>query len=403
MATQAQNQQAAQRAAAQQSQNNQFMGLSYEQPFAALSQNGTSYVPGQTLNYDCPVIPGGYLTRLVISVNLTVTNTPGTGSLALNAGGIWNVINQVNVKFGETQISVHPYAEYVFSLMRGYDRADTTRVVGNQVASIQSMLYTSPSVASGAQNWKFDIEIPLNSVHPASVNGILPLGQTGTKAQVQLIPASSFTGADPLANVVSLTGNATCTVTGNVTVTSIVRDYKSFATIQPVEPNLSGLATVQTIKPQEINPLTAGSYNFRTLSNPYPLVRYAIIVIDGQSSGTFCSASNINGYELDQAENTNSAFFRHDATTGGMSRYYSDVRRKFGQDMPEGVLIYDAPTMNQGNTSNMGGNNFLNLTSQGYPAARWGVNVGAVSQANGITPRAVMFATVINPAGISLV
>jgi hypothetical protein len=139
------------------------------------------------------------------------------------------------------------------------------------------------------------------------------------------------------------------------------------------------------------------------LSNPYPLVRYAIILIDGQSSSTFCSATNINGYELDQAENTNSAFFRYDQTTGGMSRYYSQVRRTFGQDMPEGVLVFDAPTMNQGNPSNMGGNNFLNLTSAGYPAARWGVNVGTVATGNGITPRAVMYATIINPSGISLV
>lgn len=394
---------AAQKAAAQQQQNNQFMGLSYEQPFAALAQNGNSYVPGQALNFDAPVIPGGYLTRLVLSVNLTVTNTPGTGSIALNAGGIWNVINQINVKFGETQISVHPYAEYVFSLMRGFNRADTTRVLGNQVSNIQSQIYSSPSVASGAQNWKFDIEVPLNSVHPASVNGILPLGQTGTKAQIQVIPASSFTGADPLQNVVALTGNAAVSVTGTVTCTAIVRDYKSFATVSPVEPSLNGLATVQTIKPQEINPLTAGSYNFRTLSNPYPLVRYAIILIDGQSSSTFCSATNINGYELDQAENTNSAFFRYDQTTGGMSRYFSQVRRTFGQDMPEGVLVFDAPTMNQGNPSNMGGNNFLNLTSAGYPAARWGVNVGTVATGNGITPRAVMYATIINPSGISLV
>jgi hypothetical protein len=405
MANQKQVANAAQRAAQQQQANNTFMGLSYEQPYSALAQNGNSYVPGQTLNFDCPVIPGGYATRIVLSVNLTVTNTPGTGSIALNAGGIWNVINQINVKFGETQISVHPYAEYVFGLMRGYSTipGGAGQTLGNQVANIQNILYSAPSVAAGAQTWKFDIEIPLNSVHPISVNGLLPLGQTGTKAQVQVIPATSFTGADPLLNVCALTGNATQSVTGSVSCTAMVRDFKSLATVTPVEPDLGGLATVQTIKPQEINPLTAGSYNFKTLSNPYPLVRYLIILIDGNSSSTFCAATNINGYELDQAENTNSAFFRHDLTTGGIGRYFAEVRRRFGQDMPEGVLVFDAPSMNQSDPMNGGGNNFLNLTSQGYPAARWGANVGSVSNANGITPRAVMYATVINPAGISIV
>src|SRR5437763_393665 len=160
-------QSAAQRAAQQQAMNNQFMGLSYEQPFSANSQNGTSYVPGQTLNFDAPVIPGGYLQRIVLSFNLTVTNTPGTGTVALNAGGIWNVLSTVNVKFGETQISIHPYYEYVQSLMRGYGRVNggLGQTVNNQVANIQSMLYSAPSVASGAQTWKFDLEIPLNSVH----------------------------------------------------------------------------------------------------------------------------------------------------------------------------------------------------------------------------------------------
>lgn len=404
MANQAQANQAAKNAAAQAAQNNAFMQMSYEQPLAALPQNGTAYVPGQTLNYDAPVIAGGYLARLVISVNLTVTNTLGSGAVTLNAGGIWNVINQINVKFGETQISVHPYFEYVFSLMRGYGRLNggVGQTIANQNASIQSMLYSSPSVANGAQTWKFDIEVPLNSVHPGAINGMLPLGQTGTKAQIQIVPPSSFTGADPLSNVVNATGGATVAISGNVNVTAIVRDYKSFSSPAAVEPSLAGLATLQTIKPQEINPLTAGTYMFRTLSNPYPLVRYAIVLIDGQSSSKFCDASNINGYELDQAENTNSAFFRYDSTTGGMGRYYSQIRRTYGQDFDNGVLIFDAPSQ-VGNPSNQGGANWLNLTSQGYPAARWGVNVGTVSTSNGITPRAVMYAQIINPAGISLV
>lgn len=395
---------AAQRAQLQAAANNQFMNFSYEQPFSALPQNGTAYVPGQTLNYDCPVIPGGYLTRLMISVNLTVTNTPGTGTIALNAGGIWNVINNIIVKFGETQITVHPYAEYVFSLMRGYGRVNggLGQTLNNQVANIQSQLYSAPSVASGTQTWKFDIEVPLNSVHPGSVNGILPLGQTGTKAQVQIVPPSSFTGSDPLNNVVTLTGNATASVSGNVNVSCVVRDYHSFASTQPVEPSLNGLATVQTINPAQINPLTQGTMNFKTLSNPYPLVRYCIIAIDGNSSSTFSAATNFAGYELDQADNTNTAFFRYDSTTGGMARYYAETRRRFGQDMPEGVLVFDAPSMSA-NPSNLGGNNFLNLTSSGYPAARWGINLNSTSTSNGITPRAVMFAQVINPNGISLV
>lgn len=391
---------AAQRAAQQAAQNAAFMGLSYERPEAAFAQNGTVYKSGQALNFDAPVIPGGYLTRLVLTVALNVNYTAnGTAPYAnLTAAGIWAALQQINVKFGETQITVHPYFEYIFSLMRGFNRPDTTRVVGNQVADIQNLLYTSPTINAGDNAWTFDIEVPLNSVHPASVNGLLPIGQTGTKVQIQAVPTTEFVGTDPLSSVIDT--NGTVVVTGNVTVSCMVRDFHSMATLRQVGPDLSGLATVQTIKPQEINPLTAGSYQFKTITNPYPLVRFAALVIDGQSSGTFCAASNINGFELDQAENTNSAFFRYDDTTGGIKRYYSEIRRRFGQDMPEGALVFDAPTQNVANPSGLGGNAFLDLTSAGYPAARYGVKVNAVGAV--CTPRVVMYASILNPQGITL-
>lgn len=393
---------AQQAAANQAAQNSAFMALSYERPEMAFAQNGTTYNAGQPLQFDAPVIPGGYLARVVVSVDLNVNYTPAGANptASLTKAGIWAVINQLQVKFGEAQVTVHPYFEYIFNAMRGYNRASTLGVIGNEEADIQAILYSAPTLNNGDNTWKYDIELPLNSVHPQSVNGLLPIGQTGTKVQIQAVPATQFVGPDPLKNVVNT--NGTIVVTGTITVTCIVRDYHSMATLQQVQPNLSGLATIQTIKPQEINPLTAGSYQFRTITNPYPLVRYAIVVIDGQSSGTFCSASNIQGYELDQAENTNTAFFRYDDTTGGMSAYYRDIRRRFGQDMPEGVLVFDAPTQNVANPSSLGGSAFLDLTSAGYPAARFGVKVGTTSQANGITPRAVIYAQILNPQGITL-
>lgn len=405
MATAQQSQSAAQRAQQQAAQNAAFMQYSYEQPFRANAQNGNSYVAGTSLNYDAPVVSGGYLSRIILSVTLDVNYTAaGTGPVApaLTAGGIWNVINQINVKFGETQITVHPYFEHIFGMMRGYDRAGTTGVVGNQVSNIQAILYSAPTFNAGDNTWKFDIEIPLNAAHPSAVNGMLPVGQTGTKVQIQVVPASAFHGPDPLQNVEYAT-NGTLAVSGSVDVTCMVRDFKSFASTNFYQPDLSGLATVQTIKPAEINPLTAGSYSFRSIQNPYPVIRMASIIIDGQSSGTFCAASNIEGIELDQAENTNSAFYRYDDTTGGMSRYYQETRRKYGQDLPEGVVAWvDAPTHNVANPSSLNGESYLNLTGQGFPAARYGVKVSSTSSANNITPRVVTYAQILNPAGIQL-
>lgn len=394
-------------AAAQQraAQNAQFMSLSYIQTALANAQNGNSYVAGQALNFDAPIMPGGYLERVVLSVALTVNYTPAATAptVALNAGGIWNVLNQVNIKFGETQVSIHPYFQHVFNQMRGFNRPDAIGVVGNQNSDIQSMIYKAPTLNSGNNNWQFDIDIPLNAVHPNAVNGLLPISQTGTKVQIQAVPASAFTGADPLNNVVST--NGTISVTGTVTVTCYFRDFKSFATLAQLAPDLSGLATVQTIKPAELNPLTAGSVAFRALTNPYPVVRAVSVVIDGQSSGTFCAASNINTLELDQAENTNTAFFRYSAVTGsgGMARFYNEVRRTYGMDFDDGVLPwFNAPVNNVANPSSLGGNAFLDLTSAGYPAARLGVGVNNVGNGSTITPRVVSYLQILNPQGITL-
>lgn len=398
------NNQAAQAAAQQRATRNaQFMALSYEQPFSAFAQNGTQYVPGQALNFDAPVVPGGYLSRIILSVSLTVNYTPAATAptISLNAGNIWNVLNQINVKFGETQATIHPYFINVMNKMRGFNRPSTTGVVGSQTSSIQNLVYSAPTLNSGNNTWKFDIDMPLNSVHPNAVNGLLPLGQTGTKVQIQAIPASAFTGADPLNNVINT--NGTITVSGSVNVTCIVRDYHSFSTLAQIQPDLGGLATVQVIKPQEINPLTAGTVNFRTITNPYPMVSAVSLVIDGASSSTFCSATNINTLELDQAENTNSAFFRYNDAAGGMARFYQQTRRVFGQDFEDGVLPwFNAPTDNVANPSSLGGNNFLDLTSAGYPAARLGIGVNTVATGNGITPRVVTFAKILNPSGITL-
>lgn len=397
----------AQKTPSQADVNTFFMQHSYEQPAAMFPQNGNSFNQGQALTYDAPILSGAWLNRLLIKLKLQVTYTPAASNPTaplLTAAGIWGAINQINVKFGETQVSIAPYMLYLMSLMRGFNRPDPTRVNGYQDTNVQSLLYSAPTLNSGVNNWELMIPLDLCGIHPNSVIGLLPLGQTGTKAQVQIVPTTSFVGNDPLNSVVYGT-NGTIAVTGTVDVTAVYRDYKSFSTTAAIAPNLTNLPTLQVIKPAEINPLTAGTTMFRSITNPYPVVRMFSLIIDGQSSGTFCNAQNIQTLELDQAENTNSAFYRYDSTTGGMENYFEMIRRKYGQDLPSGAVAWiDAPTHNVANPSSFGGQSFLDLTGNGYPAGRLGVKVGAVGESatTGITPRVVTYAQILNPSGITL-
>lgn len=393
----------AQAIAARNKQNADFMRYSYEQPELASAQNGNAYVPGgNPLSFLAPVTELAYATRLTVRTNLTFTYTAAATSpyINLTAAAPWSHVKEVEVVFGNTQIKVHPFFEYLATQMRGYNRQWPGEVIGNSVADIQSQIYKSPTIAAGSNTWQTDIDIPLNRIHPASVWGLLPIMGTGTRLQANVTPAAAFVGKDPLENVIDTNGTITA-ISGTVQLIVWYRDYKSMSTRMAVAPNLAGVPTVQVIKPQEINPLTAGTMNYKRIDNPYEFARLISVVIDGQASSTFCLASNISAYEIDRAENNSSVLLKYDNTNGGMVNYYRQARDQFGQDLPDGVLAFDAMTRNVADPSTMNGDAYLNLGASGFPAARLGFQVGAVSSAN-VTPRVVTYGTVINRAGIRI-
>jgi hypothetical protein len=395
-------QQAAQKKLAEQrAMNTAFMRYSYEQPIPANAQNGNAY--GQTLNFDVPIVAGAFLTRLrvVQTLNVNYTEAASSPTAAINACGQEGAHKEISVTFGNKQITVHPYfVSKVFNRARGRQNLNFGQVLANESSSVQARLYASPTLNAGSNTWVTYYDLPMTLIHPLSVYGILPISGSGTRVQVQLVPVAQFVGPDPLENVVNT--NGTITVTGSVTVTAYYRDNVSMSMINNVQPDLTGLPTAQIIKPQEINPLTGGSMVYKRLSNPYPFVKLASVVIDGNSSATFCNADRITGYEIDKAENSSSAFVRYDDTTGGMANYYADVRERYLQDFDDGVLVWDAPSQNTPDSTLQEGDAYLNLTQNGYPAARLGFQVFDVSTANNITPRVVTYGIILNSQGIKI-
>lgn len=386
-------------------QNVRFMKYSFRQFTLADAQNGTAYaVGGNPLNFICPIIEGGFAERIIIRTTLNFTYTPAGSSpyVNLTAAGAYAIFKEVEVVFGNTVIKVHPYIAHILNRIWGYLREYPGQTIGYQAANIQNLIYQLPAIASGANTWQFDIDIPLNTVHPLSVAGLLPIMGSGTRLQINVTPAPAIVGKDPLNNAIDTNGTIE-NVTGTVQVIVVYRDYKSFWTRDYLAPNLDSrfVPSVQWIKPQEINPLTAGSPMFKRLENPYEFAKIVSIVIDGQSSGTFCAANNIQLYEIDRAENTSSVLRKFDSTNGGMANYYRMVRDRYGQDLPEGVLVFDAVSENTADPSLQDGVDYLNLTAAGFPAARLGFQVGAVSSSN-TTPRVVTYGVILNRQGLQI-
>lgn len=382
--------------------NAAYMGLTFEQPILANAQNGSAYSAGNMINFNIPNVAGGLLTRLELVYNLNVVVATGT-TATLNAGAPYSAVSNISVNYGNELIRVHPYVQYVMNQMSGYARATVNENVQYQNSDIEAQIYTAPSVAVGTNNWQFSLDIPLNDVYPEphghSVIGALPMDSTGTTIQVALTCAPSFTGSDPLENPVSASGGSV-SVSGSFQLIAWYRDYQSMANPASMKYVLNGFPTAQTIRTNDISPLTSGSKQAIYLRNPYPFVRFASLVIDGLQSNKFSTASNLQAYEIDQAQNASSAFFRFDSTTGGLANYYKQTRKQFGRDFDSGVVVFDSSSQNLTDPSLREGNAVLNLTNSGYPAAQIQYQVGSVSSANGITPRVVTYARIINTSGI---
>jgi hypothetical protein len=385
--------------------NRDFMQLSYSQPISAQAQNGTAYTLGGTLNFDVPIISGAYAESIRVYTTLNFTNTAGgTPALAMTAAGTYGLYNDVSVTFGNKQATLHPYFTKVLAQTRGYNRTPSGTVIGQSVAGIQNMLHSVPAIAAGANTWKTYFDIPLNAIHPTSPFGLLPIGGSGTRMQIQLATAQSLVGSDPLNFPMALGAGGTnviSAISGTVNVVVFYRDYKSMSTPQQLQANLTGLPTAQILKMRDLGPLMAGSMQYASIVNPYPFVKTVSLVIDGTSTAKFADAANIQAFTIDGAENTSSQLRAYNSTTGGMANYYSRHRQLYGNDCDEGVLVFDANAENSANSSLQEGEAWLNVTNNGYPAARLGFQVGTATAANGITPRIVTCGVIINPVGIS--
>lgn len=384
--------------AMQEMANRQFMALSYEQTILANAQNGNSYAQARTLNFDAPIIAGAYATKVTLRHKLTV-NWNGTGTVALNAAYPYSFVQEVGVTFGNRQVTVSPYVAKINDMIEGYARTQGDASKNFVSTAIQNMLHKVPTaLANGDNVITFDTDIPLNFLHEQSVNGIIPISSSGTRLQIALQTANAVAGVDPLENVFKTSGGAVVAVTGSVDVVITFRDYNSMTTRQPLEPNLAGLPTVQVIQLPTVTPLTNNTMQYLSFRNPYPFAKLFHIVIDGKQSDKFAAADNIVGFELAKAENSNSAWMKYDEKT--IASYYKEVRSRFGTDLDEGVMVFDATTANLSNVSSKMGAAYLNLSGDGFPAARAGFKVAAVDNAT-ITSRIVSFGVMLNPAGIS--
>lgn len=416
-------------AADQQSQqiamNRAFMRGSLERvaycPVTGGSGTTASYVPGNVLFFDLPVVGSAFAKALLITYSLTVTPTSsGTASYLANAAAPWNIFSEMKLDYGNTQIRTHPYFLKVLDQIQGYQRGQRNQVLGgvNDANLAAQIVGTTPLVVGSANTWQGKMLLRLNALGEDSVPGVLPIMGVGNKPQLKLTCAPSFMGNDPLLNPVqgtNGTGTAAVAVTGSINVDVVYLDGANMASPQPLTLNLANEPTLQYIWDAPLTPFSSGSIQrqrFITLLEHWVVCS---IIIDGNSSQQFMSSTggntnpyaNLTGFEL-SPDGVGQNLFKNWNISNNVSIYdYYDreVRRPHGQDLDPGVILWvDAASRGITNPDNRNGHQVLNMMPNGgYTAATHAYQVSNVTTStSGLTPRVETFLLSMNYDGLRI-
>lgn len=177
-----------------------------------IRQGGTlTYAAGGITPLPIPRV--GYLARIFIRVNGTMTVTPGTGTAVLSDLGPWNLIRRLRYEAGSgTQIwNTSGWGAYLMALHSRLGYQPESGLIG---ASFASEVYSCP-VASGANAWNLGFAVALTP-NERDLMGLILLQaeQTVTTLTIEWQTAG---GPDHTFPVV-LTGNATASFAGTATV-----------------------------------------------------------------------------------------------------------------------------------------------------------------------------------------
>jgi hypothetical protein len=405
-ASNASAQAAAQAAAQQREANRQFMALSINKKVLAQQANGGAlsqpFNPGQPLTFNIPTANNAYLTGYWIRLALTINLATGTGATyASNAAYPLSLIDSIVLNYGGVQHNYRPYMMKYYTQMRGALRQIQPRsvLVGQNDTYLQqyynSISPTAP--AAGANTVNISFFVPTNLIHPQDPRGILPVQNGETTAQITVNCQGSILGVDPTLNSIAIaggTGGALSSVTGTVSLIAQYKDGQAFGQLTALQPNLSGIETVQFMRDVPLNNLGAGQVFRNKVTYLAKIPWLFVTIIDGNQSNKFTATSNIQILECTADSTGNRPFWRYGQNTN------LDVREVFGdlsgamggllqQDMDEGFIpfVY-GPIYEQADASILEGQAYLDTTMEsGWTDFHYGVQLQNVGSVAGIAPR----------------
>ena len=392
--------------------NRAFMRKALERvaPCEVASGSGitANYSAGQTLTFKFPTVGSAFAKGLLITYNLSVTPATGTGATyAANAAAPWNIFSELDVNYNGAQAKTHPYLFKLLDILKGFQKGAQNAVLsGNNDATIAAQIVgTTPLTVGSANTWQGKMLMPLNVLGEDTVPGLLPMMGVGNQAEIKLTCAPSFMGLDPLLNPVANTGGTgnAVAVTGTVNVDCIFLDGSNMDSNVGLTLSLAGEPTIQYFWDTPLSPLPQGLLQRQHISTLLEHWYVISLVIDGAQSSKFSTVGNLAQFELSPDSVGQDKFKSWNvANNVSVYDYYDRMRRKYGQDLDEGVIVWvDAPGAGIVDTDARNGQQVLNMRDGGFPATTHGYLVNSVSSTN-IAPRVETFLISMNYAGLKV-
>lgn len=393
--------------------NRAFMRKALERvaPCEVASGSGitANYAPGSTLTFKFPTVGSAFAKALLITYSISITPATGTGAAyAANAAAPWNIFNELDVNYNGAQIKTHPYICKILDQLKGFQKGQQNDVLaGNKDATIEAQIVgTTPLTVGSANTWQGKILLPLNVLGEDTVPGLLPMMGVGNQAEIKLTCAPSFLGPDPLLNPVATTGGTGAAITvnsGTVQVDCIFLDGSNMDSNVGLSLALSGEPTLQYFWDTPLSPLPQGLLQRQHISTLLEHWYVISVVIDGVQSSKFSTIGNLTQFELSPDSVGQDKFKSWNvANNVSVYDYYDRMRRKYGQDLDEGVIAWvDAPGAGVVDTDARNGMQVLNMRDGGFPATTHGYNMTSVSSAT-ITPRVETFLVSMNYSGLKV-
>lgn len=400
-------------AAIQRAQNRAFMALSIRKEALAMQANGgalnQSWNTGQPLTYTIPTANNAFLTGFWVQCKLTGTLASGASAVyGQTAGFPLTLIDSIQVQYGGQQHNFRPYIlKYLAQLMgvRAGGQPRPVPVAGQSDAYLDGYYSNFPwGVATGANTWTFSFYVPMNLLHPQDVRGILPIQNGETSCQVIVNCAGAPLGLDPILNAVyPVSGSGhSITMSGTIAVIAEYKDGQTYAQLAALQPNLSGIETLQLMRDAPLNNVTAGQVYRQKISFLKKHAWVIATIVDGVQSNKFAATSNFQIIEATADSTGNRPFFRVGNNTNlDIREFYNDLCGRFGglldQDLDEGILpLVIGPIYEQASPDTLEGAAYLDMTIQsGWTDYHYGVQLASVGTASysGFTAIAPRFET----------